>query len=94
MESIISRLVTSKISIFHLVSVAEQAGLNLTLSETLKTGFLPSQPIYTVAMRKKVVSTPSKCFGGLRCNSCNCIFFLFYIVALYKHNKMLFVFLF
>ena len=29
----------SEISIFLLVSVAEQAGLNLTLSETLKTGF-------------------------------------------------------
>ena len=28
------------------VSVAEQAGLNLTLSETLKTGFVVSRPIY------------------------------------------------
>ena len=34
LESIISRLATGKISIFQLVSVAEQAGLNLTLSET------------------------------------------------------------
>ena len=32
LESIISRLATRKISIFYLVSVAEQAGLNLTLS--------------------------------------------------------------
>ena len=30
----ISRLTTSEISIFQLVSVAEQAGLNLTSSET------------------------------------------------------------
>ena len=40
LESIISRLATSKISIFLLVSVAEQAGLNLTLLETPKTGFV------------------------------------------------------
>ena len=45
LESIISRLPTSEISIFKLVSVAEQAGLNLTMSETLKTGFVASRPI-------------------------------------------------
>ena len=45
LESIISRLATSEISIFQLVSVAEQAGLNLTLSETPKTGFLTARPI-------------------------------------------------
>ena len=45
LESIISRLRTSAISIFYLVSVAEQAGLNLTLPETLKTCFVVSQPI-------------------------------------------------
>ena len=28
------------------MSVAEQAGLNLTFSETLKTGFVVSRPIY------------------------------------------------
>ena len=38
LNSIISRLATSEISIFWLVYVAEQSGLNLTLSETLKTG--------------------------------------------------------
>ena len=37
LESIISKLATSEISIFYLVPVAEQAGLNLTLSETPKT---------------------------------------------------------
>ena len=41
----ISKLATSKISIFWLVSVAEQADLNLTLSETPKTGFDEVRPI-------------------------------------------------
>ena len=36
----------SKISIFQHVSVAEQTGLNLTLSETPKTGFLVLRPTY------------------------------------------------
>ena len=36
LESIISRLATYKISIFKLVSVAEQTDLSLTLSETPK----------------------------------------------------------
>ena len=40
LESIISKLATSEISIFLLVSVAEETGLNLTLSETSTTGFL------------------------------------------------------
>ena len=35
----ISKLATSEISIFKLVSVAEQAGLSLTWSETPKTNF-------------------------------------------------------
>ena len=39
LKSMIPRLATSKISIFYLVSVAEQAGLNISLSETPKTGF-------------------------------------------------------
>ena len=45
LESIISRRATSEISIFELVSVAEQAGLNLTLSDTPKTGFVAARPI-------------------------------------------------
>ena len=44
LESNISKLAPSKISIFYLVSVAEQTGLNLTLSETPKTGFLTTRP--------------------------------------------------
>ena len=34
------KLATCEISIFQLVSVAEETGLKLALSETLKTGFL------------------------------------------------------
>ena len=45
LESITSKLAISKISTFYLVFVAEQAGLNLTLSEILNIGFLASQPI-------------------------------------------------
>ena len=44
LESIVSRLATSKI--FQLVSVAAETGLNLTLLETPKTGFLATVPIY------------------------------------------------
>ena len=38
LESIISRLATFGISIFYLVSVTEQTGFNLILSETPKAG--------------------------------------------------------
>ena len=43
LESILSRLHRSEISIFYLVSIAEQAGFNFTLSETPKTGFLATR---------------------------------------------------
>ena len=46
LESIISKLAISEISIFHLVPVAEQSGLSLALSETPKTGFLTTRPIF------------------------------------------------
>ena len=45
LENIISKFATSKISLSQLVSVAEQADLGMTWSETPKTGFLASQPI-------------------------------------------------
>ena len=38
-------LAWSEISIFYLVSVAEETGLGLTLSETPKTGFIVTRPI-------------------------------------------------
>ena len=44
-ESIISRLATSKISIFELVFVVEQVGLNHTLSETPETNFVAARLI-------------------------------------------------
>ena len=46
LESIIAKLDTSEISIFKLVSVAEETELSLVLSETSKTGFVASRPIY------------------------------------------------
>ena len=45
LKCIISKLASREISIFYLVSVAEETGLNLTLSETPKTGFLATRPI-------------------------------------------------
>ena len=45
LERTISKLCTSKISIFTLVSVAEETGLNIALSETPKTGFVATKPI-------------------------------------------------
>ena len=45
LESIISRPATSEISIFWLVSVAEETGLKLALSDTPKTGFPATRPI-------------------------------------------------
>ena len=43
LESIISRLATSKFSIFYLVSVAKETGLSLPLLEIPKTGFLATR---------------------------------------------------
>ena len=45
LESIICGLATSEISIFLLVSVAEQTGLGVALSETSKIDFVASRPI-------------------------------------------------
>ena len=40
LERIICKLATEEISIFQLVSVAEETGLSLAMSETTKTGFV------------------------------------------------------
>ena len=45
LESIISKLATREISLFKLVSVAEETGLSLNLSESQKTGFHTARPI-------------------------------------------------
>ena len=44
LKSIICKLATGKISIFWLVSAAEETGSKLALSETPKTGFAASRP--------------------------------------------------
>ena len=44
LESIISKLATSEISLFQLVCVAEETGFSLAFSETPKTGFLALRP--------------------------------------------------
>ena len=46
MESVLCKLATGEISIFQLVSVADETGLEHTLSETPKTGFLTMRPNY------------------------------------------------
>ena len=48
LQSIISGLASSEISIFYLVSIAEETGLSLTLSETPKIGFVAPWPILYV----------------------------------------------
>ena len=45
MESVTSKLATSEMAIFKVVSVAEQADLGMTWLETLKTGFLMLRPM-------------------------------------------------
>ena len=45
LERNIAKLATHELSIFQLVSVAEQTGLSLVLSETPKTGFVAMRPI-------------------------------------------------
>ena len=45
LESTIFNLAEGKISIFKLVSVAEETGLKLALMETTTTGFLTTRPI-------------------------------------------------
>ena len=44
LESIICNLTTGEISIFKLVSLAEETGLKLAFLETPKTGFLETRP--------------------------------------------------
>ena len=44
LESVISRLATSEILIIYLVSVSEETGFSLALSESVKTGFVASGP--------------------------------------------------
>ena len=49
MESILSRLATSELSIFYLVSVAEETGLSLALSDIPKTDFVATRSNYSAS---------------------------------------------
>ena len=44
LENLTFKLATDKISIFYIVSVAKETSLNITLTATLKTGFLRRGP--------------------------------------------------
>ena len=55
LKSNLSRRTASKISIFYLVSVAEETGLSLALSETLKIGFVMLWPKYRYIMNMSLV---------------------------------------
>ena len=65
LETIISRLASSAISIFWLVSVVQEVGLNLTLSETPKTGFLVTRPICAIKFARRPKFSFMSRFGGV-----------------------------
>ena len=57
LKNAICKLAIGEISIFYLVSVAEETGLKLALSETPKKGFVASRPIST--NNKQLYSAPT-----------------------------------
>ena len=69
LESIISKLATSEMSIFWLVSVAEETGLSLALSETPKTGFLATRPISYLSFSLTIFSNAGVHFSALAFSS-------------------------
>ena len=60
LNSIVSKLAPSENSLFYLVSVAEKAGFCMILSETLKTGFVASMPIY-IRVNADPIFKPGSC---------------------------------
>ena len=60
LNSIVSKLAPSEISLFYLVSVAEKAGFGMILSETLKTGFVASMLIY-IHVNADPIFKPGSC---------------------------------
>ena len=60
LNSIVSKLAPSEISLFYLVSVAEGAGFGMILSDTLKTGFVASMLIY-IHVNADPVFKPGSC---------------------------------
>ena len=55
-ENLMFRLSTSEISLFLLVTVAEQTNLNNTLLETQKTGFVATRPIYSFSVNSTLIT--------------------------------------
>ena len=60
LNSIVSKLAPSEISLFYQVSVAEGAGFGMILSETLKTGFVASMLIY-IHVNAEPIFKPGSC---------------------------------
>ena len=60
LNSIVSKLAPSEISLFYLVSLAEKAGFVMILSETLKTGFVASLLIY-IHVNGDLIFKPGSC---------------------------------
>ena len=75
LESIISKLATSEISIFWLDSVAEDTGLSLVFfSETPKTGFVASRPILPLPGRFGIITrNPNFANGINKPSSSSCV---------------------
>ena len=60
LNSIVSKLAPSEISLFYLVSVAQTAGFGMSLSETLKTGFVAPMLIY-IHVNADPIFKPGSC---------------------------------
>ena len=60
LNSIISKLAPSEISLFYLVSVAEKAGFGMIFSDALKTGFVALMLIY-IHVNADPIHKPGSC---------------------------------
>ena len=60
LNSIVSKLAPSEISLFYLVSVTEGAGFGMILSGTPKTGFVASMLIY-IHVNADPIFKPGSC---------------------------------
>ena len=58
MESNLSKLATSEISTFYLVSGADETGLSLALAQNPKTGFVASSPNYDAVPHMSCLAKP------------------------------------
>ena len=80
LESIICKLATGEISILKLVSVAEETGFKLTLSETPKKGFLATRPIFKLIIlpniKALILDTLNHIYAMKALRICNYVFLL------------------